>query len=155
MRSACANVLHRARKNHEGKVVHLDNLHLTLAFLGEVSDAQRACAEHMADSLSVLPFTLRFDHLGWFKRSKVLWLGANETPAALGQLVMNLNQGLRDCDILLDERPFAAHLTLMRKVRTFHDMAVEPIDWRVDRFCLIESLTAPEGVVYKVLKTWP
>jgi 2'-5' RNA ligase len=154
VRDACSRVLKQAQKKHDGKSVHLDNLHITLAFLGYVSDAQRACAESVADSISMTPFNLRFDQVGWFKRPKVLWLGANETPDALMQLVASLNQGLRGCDIMLDERPFAAHLTLMRKVREFSEMEIEPIDWHVDRFCLVQSFTHREGVEYKVVKSW-
>lgn len=154
MREACSRVLKQASKHHQGKAVHLDNLHITLAFLGYVSDAQRACVETVADAISVTPFNLRFDQVGWFKRPKVLWLGTNETPDALMQLVASLNQGLRGCDIMLDERPFAAHLTLMRKVREFSEMEIEPIDWHVDRFCLVQSFTHPEGVEYRVIKSW-
>jgi 2'-5' RNA ligase len=154
VRDGCSLVLKQARKHHQGKAVHLDNLHITLAFLGYVSDEQRACADAVADAISLTPFNLRFDQVGWFKRPKVLWLGTNETPDALIQLVANLNRGLRGCDIMLDERPFAAHLTLMRKVREFNEMEIEPIDWHVDRFCLVESFTHPEGVEYKVVKSW-
>ena len=154
VRAACSNVLKQAKKDHEGRAVHLDNLHITLAFLGYVSDAQRECAEAVADSISMTPFNLCFDHVGWFKRPKVLWLGANETPDSLMQLVASLNQGLRGCDIALDDRPFATHLTLMRKVKKFYEMNIEPIDWRVDQFCLVQSFTHPEGVEYKVIKSW-
>lgn len=154
VREACSLVLKQASKHHQGKAVHIDNLHITLAFLGYVSDAQRDCVEAVAESISMTPFTLRFDHTGWFKRPKVLWLGANETPDALMQLIASLNQGLRGCDIALDDRPFAAHLTLMRKVREFHEIEIEPIDWHVDRFCLVQSFTYPEGVEYQVVKSW-
>lgn len=154
VRDACSLVLKQASKHHEGKAVHLDNLHITLAFLGYVSDEQRDCAEAVADSISMTPFNLRFDQVGWFKRPKVLWWGSNETPDALVQLVASLNQGLRSCNIALDDRPFAAHLTLMRKVREFSDMKIEPIDWHVDRFCLVQSFTHREGVEYRIVGSW-
>ncbi|WP_126455736.1 RNA 2',3'-cyclic phosphodiesterase [Sulfuriflexus mobilis] len=154
VRGACAGIIKQARNNHDGKAVQLNNLHITLAFLGYVSEAQRECVEAAADAISMAPFDLRFDHVGWFKRPKVLWLGAHETPEALLQLVADLNRGVRGCDIELDERPFATHLTLMRKVREFNEMETEPIDWRVDRFCLVQSLTHREGVEYQVVKSW-
>lgn len=154
VRASLSSVIKQVTQHHQGKAVRTDNLHITLAFLGYVSDAQRECIEAVADSISMTPFNLRFDHAGWFKRPKVLWLGANETPNALMQLITNLNQGLRGCDIALDDRPFAAHLTLMRKVKEFHEMEMEPIDWRVERFCLVQSFTQPEGVEYRVVKSW-
>lgn len=153
-RQRLAAVVKQAAQQHQGKVMHTDNLHITLAFLGDVSNAQRACVEAVADSISMTPFNLRLEPIGWFKRPKVLWLGADETPDALMQLVASLNQGLRSCDIALDDRPFATHLTLMRKVQRFNEMKIEPIDWRVDRFCLVQSFTHPEGVEYKVVKSW-
>lgn len=154
VRKAIAAVAKQAGQHHQGKVMRTDNLHITLAFLGYVSDAQHTCVEAVAESISMTPFNLHFDHIGWFKRPKVLWLGENETPDALVQLVANLNQGLRGCDIVLDDRPFHAHLTLMRKVKELHEMDVEPIDWHVDRFCLVQSFTHPEGVEYRVVKSW-
>lgn len=154
MRASLSSVIKQATQHHQGKAVRADNLHITLAFLGYVSDEQRDCVEAVAESISITPFNLCFDHVGWFKRPKVLWLGTDETPDSLTQLVASLNQGLRGCDIVLDDRPFATHLTLMRKVKKFYDMDIEPIDWRVDQFCLVQSFTHPEGVEYRVIKSW-
>lgn len=154
VRNACANIIKQAKNNHNGKAVQLDNLHITLAFLGNVSTAQRECVEAVADSISMTPFKLEFDHVGWFKRPKVLWLGTQETPDALVQLVTGLGHGVRGCNIELDKRPFAAHLTLMRKVREFSELEIEPVEWCVDRFCLVQSFTYPEGVEYRVVRSW-
>lgn len=155
VRESLAAVVKQTAQHHQGKAMRPDNLHITLAFLGNVSDVQRACVEAAADAINMTPFDLRLDHVGWFKRPQVLWLGATETPEPLMQLVVGLNRGLRGCDIALDERPFATHLTLMRKIRKFNDLVIEPIDWHVDHFCLVQSLTHPEGVEYKVVKQWP
>lgn len=154
VRKALAAVVKQTAQHHQGKAMRPENLHITLVFLGNISATQRACAEAVADSINMMPFDLRLDHLGGFKRPQVLWLGARETPDALMQLAASLNRGLRGCDIAMDDRPFSTHLTLMRKIREFNERVIEPIDWHVDNFCLVQSLTHPEGVEYKVVKQW-
>jgi 2'-5' RNA ligase len=54
----------------------------------------------------------------------------------------------------VDERPFKPHITLSRKARTALDLGFEPIVWQTNSFCLVESLTQPEGAVYRVLRTF-
>jgi 2'-5' RNA ligase len=56
------------------------NLHLTLAFLGEVSaDKQRALSA-MAGRIRQPGFTLTLDDAGQWLRSRVVWLGTRQPP---------------------------------------------------------------------------
>jgi 2'-5' RNA ligase len=66
--------------------VAADNLHLTLAFLGEVSaDKQRALAA-LAGRIRQPGFTLTLDDAGQWLRSRVVWLGTRQPPRGLLQL---------------------------------------------------------------------
>ena len=153
-RKAIASVAKQVSSHHQGKPIHTDNLHLTLAFLGNVNNAQRDCMENIAESLSITPFNLCLEHLGVFPRAKVLWLGIKEQPNALTQLANDLAKGAKDCAIKLDEKAFKPHVSLMRKVNRLHEVEVEPIHWNVNQFCMVQSISHVEGVEYQVVKSW-
>lgn len=139
-----------------GRPVPVENLHITLVFLGNVDARQRACVEHMADAIVSPAFELTFDHFGHWSRSRVLWFGSSETPEPLTLLVDRLSVGARGCGLSLDARPYRAHLTLMRKVsRAPEMMPVESLSWPISRFVLMRSVPQPHGVSYELLREWP
>ena len=153
-RKAIAAVVKQAAQYHQGNPIRTDNIHLTLAFLGNVNKAQRDCVETVAESLSITPFSLCLEHLGVFPRAKVLWLGIKEQPDTLMQLANNLANGARDCGIKLDEKDFKPHVSLIRKANQLHELEVEPIYWNINQFCLVQSISHVEGVEYQVVKSW-
>lgn len=139
-----------------GRPVALENIHITLAFLGSMDANQQACVELVANGISCSAFELKLDHAGHWPRPRVLWIGAREVPDALNHLVTKLYKGIRDCGVQLDSRPYRAHMTIMRKVnRPPADMDIQPLDWRVNKFVLVKSTTLPEGVKYEVIREWP
>jgi 2'-5' RNA ligase len=138
-----------------GRRVPRDNLHITLVFLGGVAESARRCAEAVADGVRARPFSLSLDQLGHWPRPRVVWVGASTMPDKLARLESALRQGVTQCGIDVDDRPFAPHMTLFRKVSRAGRMAVaEPIEWRVDHFVLVESVTNADGAVYRVLRRW-
>lgn len=62
-----------------GRPVAADNLHLTLAFLGEVS-AEKEKALSLAGRICQPGFTLTLDDAGQWLRSRVVWLGMRQPP---------------------------------------------------------------------------
>lgn len=71
-----------------GRPVAAANLHLTLAFLGDVSDEKRQALCRLAGRINQPGFTLRLDDAGQWLRSSVVWLGPRQAPrglAATGQ----------------------------------------------------------------------
>jgi len=138
------------------KRVPAHNLHITLAFLGSVSREQRACCEQVAAGIQAQGFALSLECIGHWPRPRILWLSPSQQPEALRALVHTLNATLVTCGFTPDARPYHAHMTLARKVgRPLSVRSIEPIDWMVDSFALVESVTAPEGPCYQVLKHWP
>lgn len=135
-----------------GRCIRRDNLHLTLAFLGSVSEPAVTELQRRMAGVRQRPFSLVFDHLGWFRRTGVIWLASSRVPAALTDLVGCLRASARDCQIQVDDRPFRPHLTLTRKARAYPGrLEFEPIRWDIDEFCLIHSETRPQGAEYRVL----
>ncbi len=131
------------------------NLHLTLAFLGSVDQASRQCMERAADTVRGEPFTLEFSQVGHWPRPQILWFGPKETPPQLEQLVKDLVSVLQQCGYQAEQRRYQAHVTLARKAsRPAKVTSIKSIRWNVDRFCLVESVTAREGPIYRVLRYW-
>jgi len=140
-----------------GRGIERGNLHLTVVFLGSTDHARRACVERLVSSVEADSFTLVIDQLGYFPRTQVLWMGAANTPVELLSLVRSLNAGIPECGFTPERREFRPHITLARKVISGprSPMAVEPIEWRVGNFCLVESITDRTGAQYRVLRIWP
>ncbi|QKO14989.1 2'-5'-RNA ligase [Dickeya solani] len=62
------------------------NLHLTLAFLGEVSDAKIQVLQTLAGRIRQPAFTLNLNDAGHWPRPGVVWLGCRQAPRGLLQL---------------------------------------------------------------------
>ncbi len=73
-----------------GRPVAADNLHLTLAFLGEVSAEKQRALAALAGRLRQPGFTLTLDDAGQWLRSRVVWLGTRQPPRGLLQLASML-----------------------------------------------------------------
>ena len=151
-----------------GRPVPAGNLHLTLAFLGEVADTRREAVAQAAAAAaaSVGPFELSLTDIGIFQRGTfgragVLWLGGPATEP-LTALVRDLKDRLIEAGFGLDRKPFRPHLTLARKLPPLAQPArgtTGPLDraiaWSVSEIALIASVTDPAGARYQMLQTWP
>ena len=94
-------------------------IHLTLAFLGELSDERLAEAAKAAEATAqqVNAFTYRLTRLGLFgsvRNPRVIWMGIEEPSGTLLHLHRILNQSLEQHGFEIESRPFSPHLTLAR-----------------------------------------
>lgn len=116
------------------------NLHMTLLFLGDQPADRVPEITDAARQVRAPGFDLVLDRFGWFARARVAWLGG-QAPAAGNSLVADLTARMDALDLEFDRRPWAPHVTLFRKVAERPELpAVEPLDWPVSRFVLIESV---------------
>jgi 2'-5' RNA ligase len=94
-------------------------IHLTLAFLGELTDKQIAEAISAARvaGQQVPPFKFRLSGPGIFgspRQPRVIWIGIEEPSGTLVQLHHVLNRELAQRGFEVDQRSFSPHLTLSR-----------------------------------------
>lgn len=137
------------------RLTHPEDLHITLAFLGMVEAERLPCVLAAAERVRGEPFSLQLDHLDYWPRSKVAWLGPEETPPALTQLVNSLWKRLEKCGFQREPRAYQPHATLARKGGDIERGKVEPaLLWEVGDFVLMESLSVREPPRYKVLRRW-
>jgi RNA 2',3'-cyclic 3'-phosphodiesterase len=146
----------RSASHHSGgRVIPARNLHLTLAFLGEVAHSRIVDAQTAIAEVAISPVTLRLGRIQWWQRQELLCL----EPEALGEGVVELNdlahrlhKSLRAHGFVLESRPFRAHVTLAREVRRDHPIKpIRLITWPVDRIELVESQVGERGSVYTLL----
>ena len=131
------------------------NLHITLAFIGAVDEDKVDHYTSAAASVKANAFHLKLNRAGCFSRAKVLWLGCEQVEPALQDLVSSLNHVLLDCGYVAEDRSYTPHVTLARKFNGKHVPEIDcEIDWSVDSFALVESVSVAGGVEYKVLKSW-
>jgi 2'-5' RNA ligase len=99
--------------------VEAASIHLTLAFLGELTDAQLAQAHEAAAYAARItqPFAYRLSGLGTFglpRQPRVLWMGISEPSGSLHIVHQALTLALEQREFVTDKRPFSPHLTLAR-----------------------------------------
>ncbi|MDP1665439.1 MAG: RNA 2',3'-cyclic phosphodiesterase [Methylobacter sp.] len=138
------------------KWVRPHNLHVTLVFLGSVdADTELLIKQSVAD-ITAQPFTLNFDRLSYWSKPKILCMTCRQpVPEPATMLASMLETVAANCGLHTDTRPYTPHITLARHVRYLPDMPIEPIVWRAEAFCLLESCSEPDGVCYKVIQQWP
>ena len=143
-----------------GRATPEANIHMTLEFLGEVGDERLGDLGGIAAAAGGRAFDLRLDRLGGFRRARVAWAGATLAPPALLELHSALSRGLAAAGFGLEERPFAPHVTLARKVDNrgqsglfAPDVTQELRDvplWRVGEFALVRTHAGR----YATLASW-
>lgn len=133
------------------KPVPIERLHLTLLFLGNVS-SERLQEVEAAATVNGSAFTLELDHIGYWRRAKVAWLGPSQAPEALEVLAQDLRDALGATGLELETRPFRPHVTLARKLaRPVASGSVECLAWQVNEFALVRSVTHAAGPEYTQL----
>ena len=138
-----------------GRPTRAENLHVTLAFLGNVEDARVAEAERAASEVAPRAVSLVLDQPGYWKGNRIAWAGASTVPAELNAFVAELRSALARSHIDFDSKAFVSHVTLLRDAREPQAMpALDPIEWRLDGFALVRSVTLPGGSRYEVLSSW-
>ncbi|MDR1790545.1 MAG: RNA 2',3'-cyclic phosphodiesterase [Propionibacteriaceae bacterium] len=102
----------------------LENLHITLAFIGNSERVDEAAAVMRQFPLPKQPVELAgFGHFGK-GRSLTLWVGLKE-HRELSNLAVNLQTALREAGFDIDVRRFRPHITIARQAQDIRDAWVE------------------------------
>ena len=148
-----------------GKALHLEmggratresSIHLTLAFLGDVSAEQLDVLHRIAADVVFQPFTMSIDRSGCFAQSKVAWLAPRTTPLPLLSLVEQLEAELKQAGFRLEERPYTPHITVVRDAKCKRiEASLVPVEWQVEDFVLVRSQPGKQPSPYSTIGCWP
>lgn len=149
------------------KPVPIENMHLTLRFVGERDESFVELLTEVIGRPEVKPFELGLSSCGRFPEAshspaRVLWAGI-EPCEALQILHRQIDAAVEQLGVPEDEWAYAPHVTLARvkttsaaQVADFlnlaHDFSSEK--WRVESYHLLESTFKDEGPVYRKLKSF-
>lgn len=144
------------------KWVKEDQLHLTLAFLGEVPDAAGASQSLAAAAKTVAPFEARIGPYGAFPdfdHPKVLWVGLSQGEEEMTALADALRSELSARRLPFDDKPFRAHATLGRVQRpggmkAIKDPAYKLLklpSFRIEEAVLFSSAVGHAGASYEAV----
>ena len=112
MKTAVTDTMHALKKQGvRGSYVPKQNLHLTLAFIGETKD--RAAVTEALRKVAVKPFRLAFSEMGTFE--DLLWIGLKGNQG-LGAAVKDVRAALDAAGIGYDRKKFVPHVTIIRKM---------------------------------------
>ena len=155
-------------------------IHLTLAFLGELSDDQLAEAVDATEEAAqkAIPFEYRLKGLGIFgstHQPRVIWMGVEDLPSGkiqgspLQQLHRVLTRKLELRGFEIEKRPFSPHLTLarikqqlspdtqQRLQRVLHSRLAGSSSavYQVNNLCVMKSELSRAGATYTCLRACP
>jgi len=156
-------VISRLKRSQDLRVVRPEQLHLTLAFIGQVDADRGSAIEHaLTPEIPLPPFEMSLEGLGVFPRSgppRVLWIGVARGAAQATELQRMVAERLEPLGVELDRRPFSPHLTLARwrtsRASDARSIRSEQIGlvtrFSVDGVTLYHSLLSPRGSSYRAL----
>lgn len=138
------------RQGMGGNFTPPENLHLTLAFLGEYHDPDRVL--EIMEDVSFRPFPLRLEGFGHFG---ALWWAGLAPNGELSSCVRSLRHALADGKIPFDRKKFTPHITLVRRAVTERDrlpaVSVPPVEMTAGRIALLRSDRGKNGMIYTEL----
>jgi len=148
------------------KWTSIDNIHVTLVFLGDTED-------YITDKIRLMlyeectgygKFNIHLKGCGIFRSMsdpRILWTGVQDSDKLMS-LNVTLQNGLKQLGIRLEDRPYNPHLTLGRikhlkdinilksLVEKFHNSEIQVVP--VNEIILYESILLQSGPVYNPIE---
>ena len=146
---ALAQWAREAQRRTGGRTTDEGKIHLTLAFLGDADERKASAA---ARRVAARPHALPIEEARYWRENQIVWAGPRETPPALRALFDGLSLELYREEFALERRPFAAHVTLIRKARAAKLPPLPALDWPVREFLLVRSQLSSAGSAYQPLE---
>ena len=136
------------RRGVTGNYIKKENLHLTLAFIGEYPDARKVL--NAVRKLRFEPFQVKLKGIGRF--SDLWWAGIG-TDGELPQIAAQLRKLLAEADIPYDGKRFSPHITLVRRAEGITEKEAESIripfcTMTVKKISLMRSDRGKNGMIY-------
>ncbi len=150
------------------KWVEKENIHLTLKFLGEISEEKAEEIKVALDDIGreIGPFELNLKELGVFPKiefPRVIWVGLDKGAKESVFLAEKIEDALSKIGFQKDTRPFAAHLTIGRgrapknkealkeKMESIQKQVTSNKKQVITSVILFQSTLTPKGPIYTKL----
>lgn len=105
----------------KGRWKHIDNFHLTLKFLGEVSQEKLSLLDNLLNSIafSNQRFWIKLDQVGYFDGNdsiRVIWIGVDGEIEKLNELYYKIENQLYSIGFEKEKRQYKPHITIAQDV---------------------------------------
>ncbi len=146
--------------------VPVEQLHLTLRFIGEVDESTLQAIRQALGAVGAAPFPLAVQRVGHFpprKTPHVLWVGA-DAGAPLTGLQGEVEAAVQTAGISAEHRPFSPHITIARLRETPPHIVAEfekqhqafaCAPFEVPAFYLYESTLTGKGAIHERVQIYP
>lgn len=162
-----AEIINELKKTQiDAKLVEIENMHLTLKFLGDtdenlVDEIEKTIKE---STKNAHPFEIILKNLGVFPNQnyiKIAWIGV-ENIETLKKITETIDTKLKNLGFEKEKRPFSAHLTiariksaknkekLLQLINKYQNAEFQKI--KIDKIILKKSTLTPKGPIYTNLK---
>ncbi len=134
----------------KGNYTIRENMHLTLAFIGEYGEPDRVL--DTLESVKFTSFDMTLNRVGKF--TDLWWTGISDNKE-LNDLVKGIRHALAEKGIPFDRKRFMPHITFLRKpVYTGSDklrVNLNPTTMKVDHISLMLSTRGKNSMIYSEL----
>jgi 2'-5' RNA ligase len=153
-------LLQETLKEADARMTFPESFHITLKFLGEVSDSKVEDIKEKLKRIKFKPFKAKTKELGVFPSEnyiRVVWLGLEDGKhiTKLQEQVESVLKGFRK-----DDNPFTPHITLARIkfiddnnkesfVKLIKSIKLENKEVEIKNFKLVKSALTTKGPVYE------
>ena len=142
-----------------GRCVQPENLHLTLAFIGQIDRSIVPVLCQIGPAIHCTAFDLLLDRLHYWKKGNIISAGISQPCPELVVLVQDLRNQFSAVGIRCDTVKFVPHVTLVRNVKQepvqgYFPETIPPIAWTAIRWSLVQSRLTPHGPIYQSLADW-
>ncbi len=141
------------------------NIHLTLKFLGDVSQSS---LPKIAEALKEVVIghqanTLSLSQIGTFggRNPRVVWVGLDGELGPLQELAKSVDKAMGECGFEREKRRFSPHLTIARirkskntdkLLEKIKEIDLPKISFILDTLILMKSELSPSGSIYTPLE---
>ena len=142
-----------------GRATSQENIHVTLAFIGDVPVGRLADLERAVREVHGEAFALTLDRFGIWRHNRIFWAGCSVLPPALAELSAALGAALTAAGFAVADarRTFTPHVTLARKMAVLDTELpeCEPVASNNRQFVLVRSSLSAGASSYRSIAEFP
>ena len=142
-----------------GKLTERENFHLTLKFIGEISEEKIEKIKEKLREIKFKPFEAVLGKIGFFEKGErgIIWINLANCNALQKEVDKKLEEFFEK------EKRFMSHLTLARVknvknrkefMEELNKIKISPLEFHVGEFILKESIPQKQKHIYKDLKRY-
>lgn len=133
------------------------NLHLNLAFLGNLTEEQIEALFDMVNDIQFNPINIDINTIGHWQQHEILWVGAKDQNKGFYDLSQKLKCIGKKLNLDMDENTYVPHIGIYRHCQLCPKISkIQPLEFHFtfDTFVLFQTLAMSHGIDYHIIRHW-